>query len=148
MEAIVLAGGMGTRLKSVVSDIPKPMAPVGGRPFLEYILNYLSRSGFNKVVLSVGFKWETIENYFGNKYREMSLDYAIEKLPLGTGGGIRLALEMCTSKEVFIFNGDTFFAVNISSLNESSLSEKHKIILALKSMENFDRYGSVETVNN
>jgi D-glycero-alpha-D-manno-heptose 1-phosphate guanylyltransferase len=91
-EAIVLAGGFGTRLRAVVKDVPKPMAPVRGRPFLEYLLDYLANQGLRKVVLSVGYLSETIEAAFGRAYKTLSLDYVHEHHPLGTGGGMRFAL--------------------------------------------------------
>ena len=88
MQAIVLAGGFGTRLQSVVSDVPKPMAPINDTPFLEYILKYLQKNKVTKVILSVGYKWEIIQNYFGDKFENMELIYSIENEPLGTGGAI------------------------------------------------------------
>ena len=84
--AIVLAGGLGTRLRSVVTDLPKPMAPVCNKPFLHYILAQLQHAGITHVVLSVGYKWETIQNHFGNAFGNITLDYCVEEEPLGTGG--------------------------------------------------------------
>jgi D-glycero-alpha-D-manno-heptose 1-phosphate guanylyltransferase len=100
MEAIVLAGGLGTRLQSVVSDVPKPMAPVGDKPFLEYILRYLKKNGITRVVLSVGYKWEVIKEYFGNKFDEVELIYSVEDEPLGTGGALKKAMSSVNSEEV------------------------------------------------
>ena len=145
MEAIVLAGGLGTRLRSVVSDLPKPMAPIGNKPFLEYILKYLQKNGITKVVLSVGYKWETIREYFGNNFKNMELVYSVENEPLGTGGAIKKALSLCKEDNVFIINGDTFFDVKLRDLK---LEKDSKIQLSLKSMKNFDRYGCVETNDN
>jgi D-glycero-alpha-D-manno-heptose 1-phosphate guanylyltransferase len=145
MEAIVLAGGLGTRLQSVVSDVPKPMAPVGDKPFLEYILRYLKKNGITRVVLSVGYKWEVIKEYFGNKFDEVELIYSVEDEPLGTGGAIKKAMSSVNSEEVYIINGDTFFDVD---LNELSLVDSSKLMLSLKLMKNFDRYGCVESDRN
>jgi D-glycero-alpha-D-manno-heptose 1-phosphate guanylyltransferase len=142
MEAIVLAGGLGTRLQSVVSDVPKPMAPIGDKPFLENILKYLKKNGVTKVILSVGYKWEIIKNYFGNTFENIELIYSVENEPLGTGGAIKKALNFCQGNEIFIINGDTFFEVTLSDL---SLKNNSKLILSLKAMRNFDRYGCVET---
>jgi len=141
MEAIVLAGGLGTRLQSVVSDVPKPMAPVEGKPFLAYILSYLKKNGITKVILSVGYKYEIIENYFGNQYNEIELVYSVEDEPLGTGGAIKKALGRVSSNEVYIINGDTFFDIDLKALE---LNGKSQISMALKTMYNFDRYGCVE----
>ena len=93
-SAIVLAGGLGTRLKSVVQDIPKPMAPVAGHPFLSYVLKYLHGQGIREVVLSIGYRGEVIQNYFQDQYAGMTLKYAVEETPLGTGGAIRAAMEL------------------------------------------------------
>jgi len=142
MEAIILAGGLGTRLQSVVSDIPKPMAPIGDKPFLVYILEYLKRNGIKKVILSVGYKWEVIQKYFGSEYKGIKLVYSVEDEPLGTGGAIKQALSYVDSKEIYIINGDTFFNVDLS---EFSLENGSMLQLALKTMSDFDRYGYVES---
>ena len=105
MEAIILAGGFGTRLRSVVSDVPKPMAPVkGGRPFLELLLDELALYNFTHIVLSTGYMHETIENHFGSHYKDIQISYAVENEPLGTGGGMRNAIEKCHEKEVVVLN--------------------------------------------
>lgn len=144
-EAIVLAGGIGSRLKSVVHDKPKPMAIVNGKPFLEYLLKYLSKNGITHVILSVGFKAEQIQEYFGNKYSNIEVSYAVEKEPLGTGGGIRLALQKVKSGNVFIVNGDTLFNVNLRKLEKfHSLNSAHCSI-ALKEVEDGSRYGTITT---
>ncbi len=147
MEAIVLAGGLGTRLKTVVSDVPKPMAPVAGKPFLSYILNWLHQNGITRVILSVGYKWETIHNVYGVEYRSMKLSYSVERSPLGTGGAIALGMEKVEEDEVFIINGDTFFNINLKEFREFHIKQNRKISLALKPMVNFDRYGKVELDN-
>lgn len=144
MEAIVLAGGLGTRLRSVVSDLPKPMAPIEDTPFLEYILKYLQRNSITRVVLSVGYKWETIKDYFGDNFEGIELIYSIEDEPLGTGGAIKKAIENINSEEVFIINGDTFFDVDLSLLRKEFHTNHSQLLLSLKEMHNFDRYGCVE----
>jgi len=145
MEAIVLAGGLGTRLRSVVSDLPKPMAPIGDKPFLEYILKYLQKNGITRVILSVGYKWETIKEYFGDKFETIELIYSVEDEPLGTGGAIKKAMDQVENNQVYIINGDTFFDVDLKSL---VLNDNSRLILSLKHMTNFDRYGCVESANN
>lgn len=89
MEAIVLAGGFGTRLQSVVSDVPKPMAPINGKPFLDYVLNFLHKQGINRVVISTGYMHEYIEGFYGSRYKDLILAYSVEDVPLGTGGAVR-----------------------------------------------------------
>ena len=145
MEAIVLAGGLGTRLRSVVTDLPKPMAPIGDKPFLEYILKYLEKNGIKRIILSVGYKWETIKDYFGNNFNGIELIYSVEDEPLGTGGAIKKAISQVVSEKVYIINGDTFFDVDLKSL---SLKGNSKLMLSLKLMKNFNRYGCVESDEN
>jgi D-glycero-alpha-D-manno-heptose 1-phosphate guanylyltransferase len=149
-EAIILAGGMGTRLQSVVSDVPKPMAPVGGRPFLEYLFPMLQRMEVKKVVLSVGYKWETILAHFGYKFQGIEIDYAVETVPLGTGGGIRLAFAKTNSPQVLVLNGDTFFHHDLMLHWEMHqfYSKGALVSIALKEMKDFDRYGTVELHKN
>ena len=149
-EAIILAGGMGTRLQSVVSEVPKPMAPVAGKPFLEYLFPMLKQVGVKRVVLSVGHKWEVIQAHFGANFMGIEVDYAVESTPLGTGGGIKLAFEKTTSQHVLVLNGDTLFLHDLmlhwemhQMWNEGAL-----ISLALKEMRDFDRYGTVEIYKN
>jgi D-glycero-alpha-D-manno-heptose 1-phosphate guanylyltransferase len=144
VEAIVLAGGFGTRLQSVVSSVPKPMAPINNIPFLEYIFKYLHEYGITKIVLSVCYKWEVIKDYFGNKFENIELVYVVEDEPLGTGGAIKKSLNEIKNKNVFIVNGDTFFNIDLNCL---TLIDDENIEIALKSMTNFDRYGCVETNN-
>lgn len=144
MEAIVLAGGMGTRLKSVVSEIPKPMAPVGDKPFLAFLLGWLSDSGVDTVVLSVGYKWEVIRDHFGATYRGMTLKYAVEGKPLGTGGAVALALRETTGRSVLVVNGDTAFPVDLRELSRIHGESGAGATLALKGMTDFDRYGTID----
>ncbi len=139
MEAIILAGGLGTRLRSVVSEVPKCMAPVDGRPFLQYMLEWLSRYDVSHVVLSVGYLREVIFSYMDSRAWPFEISYAVEEEPLGTGGGIRLALTKCREDRVIVLNGDTFFDVDLDALSFSA-----PVTLALKPMRNFDRYGAVD----
>ena len=148
MEAIVLAGGFGTRLQSVVSDRPKPMADINGEPFLKYILEYLKRFDISKVVLSTGYMSEVIEDYFKDSYKGMSIVYSKEETPLGTGGAIKRGLSYCSEDDIIVLNGDTFFDVDIYSLMQRHKSLDADITLSLKKMYDFDRYGTVEVDEN
>lgn len=143
MEAIILAGGFGTRLAHIVKDVPKPMAPVANRPFLEYILDYLKKNGISKVVLATGYKHEVIENYFGNVYNDINIEYSVEDMPLFTGGAIKKALKKCTESEVFVINGDTYFNVNLKKMKEFHILHKSDITVATKEMVDIDRYGTL-----
>ncbi len=143
MEAIVLAGGYGTRLQHIVSDVPKPMAPVNGRPFLEYILGYLRREGVRKVVFAVGYKKERIMDFFRNSWSNMELTYSCEEKPLFTGGAIKQALHQCYDEQVFVINGDTYFDVSLKQMRTDFYANQAHISIAVKEMRNFDRYGIV-----
>ncbi len=147
-EAIILAGGFGTRLKSVVFDVPKPMALVNERPFLDYQLLFLKHYGIKKVILSVGHLHEKISDHYGTDFEGLEIDYSVEKDPLGTGGGIRLAIEKCTSKSVLVLNGDSFFDINLNSLNNQHGMFLSDCSLALRKVENASRYGTIKQGSN
>lgn len=149
MEVIILAGGLGTRLRSEVKDVPKCMAQVAGKPFLWYLLKYLKKyPKVKRVTLSVGYLREAIFNWIPTVQDEFPFEYnyAIEEEPLGTGGGIRLAMEKVKEKEAIILNGDTFFAVDLNELVAKHKAQKASMLtVALKPMKDFDRYGTVVT---
>lgn len=147
MEVIILAGGLGTRLRSEVKDVPKCMAPVAGKPFLWYLLKDLTKyPEVTRVILSVGYLCEVIFEWIEQVKDEFSFefDYAIEEQLLGTGGGIKLALEKVKDELAIVLNGDTYFAVDLMKLHESHFINKKAITLALKPMEKFERYGTVD----
>lgn len=144
MEAIILAGGFGTRLQKVVSDVPKPMAPINNTPFLVYIFNWLNKYNVTHVVLAVGYKKEIIINYFDNQYKNIKIDYSIEDTPLFTGGAIKKALDKCNEKNVFIINGDTYFDVNLNELIKQHNELKADFTISVKEMKEFNRYGTVK----
>lgn len=113
MQAIILAGGFGTRLGSVVSDVPKAMASVAGRPFLAWLLDYAAAQGVTDAVLCVHHLHEAISGCFGERYGDMRLRYSIEDVPLGTGGAVKKALGMCApSRPVAVMNGDSLVKLN------------------------------------
>jgi len=140
MEAIILAGGFGTRLRQVVPDLPKPMAPVAGRPFLEILLAQLLRSGFSHAVLALGYRAEIIQEYFGRAFGELTLSCVVEDSPLGTGGATRLAMERCKSDHAFIFNGDTFLDLDVATVERQWQANKRPIIVA-RPVPDTGRYG-------
>ncbi len=142
--AIILAGGFGTRLQSVVNDLPKPMAPINGEPFLNYQLNYLKHYGIKNVILSVGYLAEKIKAYYGSNFNGLEIDYVVEENPMGTGGGIRLALEKCTESLSFVLNGDSFFDVDLIKFNDLHIQNRSQISLALRKVNNSERYGTIE----
>jgi len=143
-ECIILAGGLGTRLRSVVTDVPKCMAVVAGKPFLDHVIRYLLDQGIESFIFSLGYKHEVIEDYIRAKYPDLHVQYSIEEFPLGTGGAILLASSKLSVKNVLIINGDTFFRVNIKKLSLFHLQNNADCTIALKPLKNFDRYGVVE----
>lgn len=143
MQAIILAGGFGTRLKSMVSAVPKPMAPVNGRPFLSYLLDNLNNYGFQKVVLAVGYQKESIINFYKNRYKNIAIQYSVEEEPLGTGGCLKQAMELIDEDYVFVLNGDTMFDINYHEM-----AKLETLSIACKEMYDFDRYGEVRMDSN
>ncbi len=143
MEAIVLAGGLGTRLASRLYGLPKPMAPVVGRPFLEILLTQLRRSGCTRVLLSVGHQHTVIQDHFGASFHGMPIDYVIESSPLGTGGAIRLALAEAREESVLVLNGDTFLDADYAAMLRFHEAEGAAVTLAVVHCADVSRYGSV-----
>jgi D-glycero-alpha-D-manno-heptose 1-phosphate guanylyltransferase len=142
-EAIILAGGEGRRLKAVVSDLPKPMADISGRPFLWWLMTRLSRQQFGRVILSVGYKAEAIQAYFGDAFDGMHLAYSVETEPLGTGGAIRLALEQARETQVIVLNGDTYTDIDLPSLSAKLESSESDLAVAVTHLNDVSRYGAV-----
>ena len=143
MEAVVLAGGLGTRLRSVVKDLPKCMAPVAGEPFLSYVLEWLGRYDVSRVILSVGYLKDDIIHWASSRSFPFEVDYAVEEEPLGTGGAICYALSKCRERKVVVVNGDTFFPVDLDAMPFDG-----PLTVALKPMKDFDRYGAVDLAQN
>lgn len=142
--AILLAGGFGTRLKTIVSDVPKPMAPIHGVPFLSYQLHYLKHYGIKHVVISVGYLHEKIMEFYKNEFKGIKISYVIEKEPLGTGGGIRKAIEECENETLLAMNGDSFFDIDLLKLKQFHDLKKASFSLALRKVNNASRYGCIE----
>lgn len=147
-ECIVLAGGFGTRLQSVVKDVPKCMAEVAGKPFLHYIFDFLREQDVSHIILSLGYKSEVVVDWLSDNNFPFRVSYVIEQEPLGTGGAIKYAMTKALSDSVFVMNGDTFFYVNFTPFSDFHIENKADISLALKPMSDFDRYGAVELQNN
>jgi len=146
MEAIVLAGGLGTRLRQMVPDFPKPMAPVAGRPFLEILLASLASKGFRRVILSLGYMAEKVVSHLGDSFAGMDLVYEIEQTPLGTGGAVRHALTRCESDHVFVFNGDTYLDLEVADV-ETQWQTHHAPIIVAREVPDTARYGRLNTAH-
>ena len=145
MQAIILAGGFGTRLQSIVKNVPKPMADIKGLPFLAYLFTYLKNNNITDIVLSVGYLHDTIINYFGNYYLGINIKYAIEDEALGTGGAIVNSLNFIDKNQpVIILNGDTFLQVDYQKLINFFNHNQSDLTLILRSVEDSSRYGLVE----
>jgi D-glycero-alpha-D-manno-heptose 1-phosphate guanylyltransferase len=144
MQAIVLAGGLGTRLRGVLPDLPKPMAPVGGRPFLSIILDQLLGAGFETAVLAVGYRHQAIRSHFGERYRGLALRYSTESEPLGTGGAIRLAWPLASAAQVFVLNGDTYLEIDYKAMLEAHLRAAAQLSMAVCRVPDASRYGALE----
>jgi len=143
MEAIILAGGLGTRLAARLQGVPKPMALVAGRPFLEILLVQLQRAGCSRVILSVGHLHTVIQNHFGQAFEGMCVDYSIESAPLGTGGAIRAALAQAGEKFVLAMNGDTFRQIDYADMLRFHAAEGATATMAVVHQDDVSRYGGV-----
>jgi D-glycero-alpha-D-manno-heptose 1-phosphate guanylyltransferase len=144
MEAVILAGGAGTRLLSVVSDVPKCMASVAGKPFLHYLLTKLETAGFRHVILALGFKHEIIEAWIKEYKTSLKIMSVVEDTPLGTGGAVKSALSHAEETSVFVFNGDSYLELDYQAMIRFYTEKKASTAIALKQMFNFERYGKVE----
>lgn len=143
-EAIILAGGLGTRLRSAVPELPKCMAPVNGRPFISYVIDYFKEQGIEKFIFSLGYRHEDITGYLDQHYPTLNKQYSIEHTQLGTGGAVKLSCERATEKNVLILNGDTLFKILLDNFASFHCSHNAYCTLSLKPMKNIDRYGTVE----
>lgn len=143
-ECIILAGGFGTRLQSVVKDVPKCMAEVAGKPFLHYLFQYAKDQQFDHIILALGYKSEIVIDWLNQNTYPFNVSYVIENEPLGTGGAIRFAFSKVQSNKAFVINGDTFFDVDTLALENFHNGKSADISIALKPMNDFDRYGSVD----
>jgi D-glycero-alpha-D-manno-heptose 1-phosphate guanylyltransferase len=141
-EAVVLAGGLGTRLRAVVSDVPKPLAPIAGRPFLHWLLDGLARQGIARVVLATGYMADAIRDAVGATHAGMQVVHAPEPAPLGTGGAIWAALTHCTGQRVFVLNGDTWLGAQLAPI--AAQAPTADLVMAVRPVPDRSRYGSVQ----
>jgi D-glycero-alpha-D-manno-heptose 1-phosphate guanylyltransferase len=143
MDALILAGGLGMRLREKVLSLPKPMAMVSGRPFLEYVLDRLIFSGINRMILSVGYKADVIIQHFGARYHNAVIKYHVENEPLGTGGAMAFALREKGKESVLVLNGDTFLNIDYGMLIHWYEQNPVAVAMVLREMPDTGRYGSV-----
>lgn len=148
MQAIILAGGFGTRLQTVVKEVPKPLAPIGGKPFLYWLITHLQKNGVTSFIFSLGYLHHLSEDFLATEFPSLNYQCVVENEPLGTGGAIKLCLQNTLEKQVLIVNGDSFFNLSINGFYNNYIQTKSDCTIALKPMQNFDRYGSVEIDSN
>jgi D-glycero-alpha-D-manno-heptose 1-phosphate guanylyltransferase len=144
LQAIILAGGFGTRLRRVIGDMPKPMAPVAGKPFLEHVLSELERQGFVNVVLAVGHRKELIREYFGHSFGRIRIDYSEETRPLGTGGAIRSALRLTAPAPCFVLNGDTWIRLDFAAMGQAHEARFADLSIAVRHVSDAGRFGALQ----
>jgi D-glycero-alpha-D-manno-heptose 1-phosphate guanylyltransferase len=142
-EAIILAGGFGTRLRPSVPDLPKAMAPVAERPFISYVIDSLRMQGIERFIFSLGYKAEVIIKFLAEEYATLDYVFVIEEEPLGTGGAIQLALGEAETNDIVIANGDTLFKIDLAELYALHTKQQAETTLALKQLQDFHRYGAV-----
>ncbi|MDI9364560.1 MAG: nucleotidyltransferase family protein [Flavobacterium sp.] len=147
MQAIILAGGLGTRLRSVINQQPKVLAPVAGKPFLYWLITYLQKQGVNNFVFSLGYLHEQVELFLMDEFPALNYQVVIEDEPLGTGGAIKLCLNFCNEEDIILANGDTFFELDIDAFYRNFIETSSNCSIALTPMQHFDRYGSVTITN-
>jgi D-glycero-alpha-D-manno-heptose 1-phosphate guanylyltransferase len=147
-EAIILAGGFGTRLKHIVNNVPKPMVPVNNIPFLSYLMKKLSDIGIKHTILSTGYLHEKIESYFNNSFEGMKISYAHETEPLGTGGAIQFSLKKTNTENALILNGDTLFNIDYEYFDSFFFMKETMLAVALRKLNDVSRYGSVSINKN
>jgi D-glycero-alpha-D-manno-heptose 1-phosphate guanylyltransferase len=143
-EAIILAGGLGTRLRSAVPDLPKCMAPVNGKPFLSFIINHLQSQGIKHFIFSLGYRSETVIDFLNKEFPTLLYKTSVEEEPLGTGGAVKKACKMAKDKCTLVVNGDTLYKIDVEMLAGVHCLSGASCSLSLKPMTKFDRYGVVE----
>lgn len=148
INVIILAGGMGTRLKPVVSDRPKVLAPVAGRPFLSILLDQIIRAGFKRVILCTGYMADQVEAEFGTRYKGLSIIYSKEDSPLGTGGALRHALPLISSELIMVMNGDSFIDIDPCAFLRWFTGKGCDAALVLTKMSDASHYGLVHVDPN
>lgn len=143
IPAVILAGGFGTRLRTVVTDRPKVIADINGRPFLEYLLDQLVEYGLNRIILSTGYLGKQIEARLGTAYKNLKIEYSHEPQPLGTGGALRLAVSKITTSPLLVLNGDSFCQLNLDDFLSFHMKNKASISIAVTKVQDISRYGAV-----
>jgi NDP-sugar pyrophosphorylase family protein len=148
ITAAILAGGLGTRLRSVIGEQAKVLADVRGQPFLAYLLDQLASAGLQYVVLCIGHRGEEVRAMFGNSYRRLRLVYSQEAKPLDTAGALRLALPLFHSDSVLVMNGDSFCSVDLGTFWSLHEARNANATILLTETSDTKRYGRVDVDEN
>jgi len=148
ISSVILAGGLGTRLRAVVSDHPKVLAPVHGRPFVTFLLDQLMAVGLQKIILCTGYKADIVKDQIGEKYKNVNILYSEESQPLGTGGAIKLAQRKISSEIFVVINGDSYVNAKLSRFFNWFESAGHDAAIYLTKVDNIKRYGHIVTSKN
>lgn len=143
MQAIILAGGLGTRLRASIGDYPKVMASINGRPFIELMLDRLAQRGVQSIIMALGYKADVVADHLGDSYRGISIRYSREEEPLGTGGATKLAMRMAAPGLCFVLNGDTYADVDLGSMRRAHTAARTLVSIAVVRLPDVCRFGAV-----
>lgn len=145
MDMIILAGGFGTRLKSLFADIPKPLVKINDTPFLEILINKFIQSEYiSKIILATGYKSSIIEDHIKTKYRDLPIEFSIELSPLGTGGAVKKAFSRCQSENILVLNGDSYLDFSLNDMINHHQKNKSDLTIAYTEITNASRFGKLE----
>lgn len=147
MKAIILCGGLGTRLSKVLNNVPKAMAPINKTPFLSLLIKYLSKYKINEIILAVGYKHQVIKNFYGDSFKDVKISYSYEEKALGTGGALNNAFDLISDDKALILNGDTFFNINLNRFLQLD-SPKKDVLVATKKINGSSRYNFLKSDKN
>lgn len=143
MQAIILAGGQGTRLQTILKDVPKALASIRNKPFLDYLLQFLNQQGITHFIFALGHQHQQILDYLNAKEKSWTYSCVIEQEALGTGGAVKKAIEIATEKDVWVINADTYLALNMKAMYQQHIENNALVTIALKEMNHFDRFGLI-----
>lgn len=143
MKAVVLCGGLGSRLGALTAQTPKPMLPVAGRPFIDHVMDRLVQAGLDSLVMAAGFEWQKLRDHIGSSWRNVPVRYSVESAPLGTGGAIKAAMAGCAQDDILVVNGDTLFDIDLGAFLAFASSQNAQATIALRGIEDCARYGRV-----
>jgi D-glycero-alpha-D-manno-heptose 1-phosphate guanylyltransferase len=143
VKAVVLCGGLGTRLGELTRETPKPLLDVAGCPFLHHVLGKLAAAGITDVTLATSFQWQKIARVYGSAWKGLQIRYSVEAEPLGTGGAVRQAMSQAQAGEALVLNGDTLFDMDLNALVTFGVQRNAQVAVAVRRVPDVSRYGAV-----